>query len=206
MAAGAMPSRIAPEEYLERERKATFKSEYWLDFVYAMSGVTETHDLICVNLLANLHRRLAGRPCRLHTSDTKVGVTKKRGFAYPDLTLTCGERKFYDAVKDVLTNPTVIFEVLSDSTRAFYQGGKWDEYQKLESLRHYVLVEQKARTVRHYARTSEGDWRFQTITAPDAVLRLAAVEIELPLAEIYWEIQFPPAEPDVEDTDGTPKL
>lgn len=188
MAAVPQPAKITPEEYLERERKAEHKSEYWHGEVFAMAGVTESHDLICVNLVAHLFRRLAGRPCRLHTADMKVGVTKKRGFAYPDLSVSCGERKFYDATRDVLTNPTVIFEVLSDSTRSLDETRKFYEYQKIESLRHYVLIEQRKRCVYHYERGDDGRWPFEILEAPGANLKLNAIGVELPLDEIYWEI------------------
>ncbi len=194
--AATTPQASTPEEYLGRERKAAHKSEYWHGLVYTMAGDSANHDTICVNLVANLHRRLAFGKCRLHTSDMKVGVTKRRGFAYPDLTITCGQRKYYDAVEDVLNNPTVIFEVLSDSTREFDQTTKWDEYQKLESLRHYVLIEQESRWVRHYERLENRRWTFEVLSAPDASLKLAATAIDLPLDEIYAEITFPAAEPD----------
>ncbi|MBY0508303.1 MAG: Uma2 family endonuclease [Bryobacteraceae bacterium] len=189
-----LPQKISAEDYLAQERAAFHRSEFWHGRVSAMAGATENHELICSNLSRFLQNRLGSAACRVFSGSMKVGATKKQGLAYPDLTIVCGARLFFDTVRDVLVNPTIIFEVLSDSTREFDQTVKWDEYQKLESLRHYVLVEQKKRQVRHYERagpSEPGRWSFEVISAPNAALNLRAAEVELPLDEIYWEIAFP---------------
>ena len=188
--------KLTPDEYLALERVASSKSEYWHGQVFAMAGSTENHDLICSNLSRFIQNRLAGSPCRVFSSNMKVGATKKSGFAYPDLTVACGERHFYDDVRDVLTNPAVLFEVLSDSTRAFDQGEKFREYQRLDSVRHYVVVEQSRREVAHYERSDGNRWTYELLDAPEASLRLEALGIDLPLAEIYHEIEFVPVEQD----------
>ncbi len=184
---------MTADEYLAAERKAEFKSEFWLGQVYAMAGAVERHEKLCSNLSRFLQNRLDGRPCQVFGSNMKVGATKKRGFAYPDVTVTCGELQFYDDTRDVLTNPTAIFEVLSDSTREFDFAGKFREYQRLESLQHYVLIEPRQRSVTHYARGTEGQWIYLLLTAEADVLRL--LDIELPLAEIYHQVEL---EPDLE--------
>ena len=181
------------EDYLAAERLAEFKSEFWLGQVYAMAGAVERHELICSNLSRFLQVRLEGRPCQVFGSNMKVGATKKRGFAYPDATVVCGERQFYDATRDVLTNPAAIFEVLSDSTRAFDYAGKFEEYQRLDSLRHYVLIEPQRRSVTHCERGAQGQWIYVLLTREADVLRL--LDIELPLAEIYNQVEL---EPEVE--------
>jgi len=188
---------ITPEEYLERERKAEFKSEYWHGEVFAMSGVVENHALICSNLAIHAGIRLRGSSCRVFGSDMKVGVTKKRGFAYPDLTVTCGERRFYDNVRDVLMNPIVIFEVLSESTRDFDLGGKFREYKRLETLRHYVTIEQRYREVGHSVRQPDGTWLSEDLTGENDIVHLAAIGIDLPLSEIYEGIELLPADPEL---------
>ena len=186
--AAPLPQQITADEYLAAERKAEFKSEFWLGQVYAMAGAVERHSDICSNLSLFLQTRLAGRPCKLHGSDMKVGATKKRGFAYPDVTVVCGERRFYDDTCDVLTNPTAIFEVLSDSTRAFDFAGKFEEYQRLDSLRHYVLIEPKRRLVIHYERGETGKWIYGPLSGEHDVLRM--LDIELPLREIYHQVEL----------------
>ena len=188
--AAPIPQRITADEYLAAERKAEFKSEFWLGQVYAMAGAVERHERVCSNLSRFLQNRLDGRPCQVFGSNMKVGATKKRGFAYPDVTVTCGELRFYDDTRDVLTNPTAIFEVLSDSTREFDMAGKFREYQRLESLQHYVLIEPRQRSVTHYARGAQGQWIYVLLTAEGDVLRL--LDIEVPLAEIYHQVELDP--------------
>ena len=185
-----------PDEYLALERAAPMRSEYWHGHMYAMAGATENHDLICSNLSRFVQVRLEGTACRVFSSNMKVGVTKKRGFAYPDLTVSCGERRFYDETRDVLMNPVAVFEVLSDSTKAFDQGGKFQEYQRLHSLRHYVLVEQSRRLVAHYERVTGARWSYELLEEPGARVRLESLGIDLPLDEIYRDIELAPAEPD----------
>ena len=189
------PKRITAEEYLEAERKAPFKSEFWLGQVYAMAGGTERHSLVCSNLSRFIQNRLEGRPCQVHGSDLKVGSAKKRGFAYPDLSVVCGQPVFYDSTEDVLMNPTAVFEVLSDSTRAYDELEKFEEYQRLPSLRHYVLIDPRRTSVTHYKLTDSGEWLYLHYAAENHVLKL--LDIDLPLTEIYHQVELDP-EPDIE--------
>jgi Uma2 family endonuclease len=187
-------TKISPEEYLERERKAEYKSEYWHGEVFAMSGAVANHVLICTNLNFCIEGQLRNSSCYVFGPDMKVGLTKKRGFSYPDLSIVCGEPRFYDDVQDVLMNPVVILEVLSNSTRDFDLGSKFLEYKRLPSLKHYVTIEQYIRFVGHNERQSDGSWRNDDLTGEDDVLRLHAVGIEVPLSEIYHRIELAPAE------------
>ena len=155
-----------------------------------MAGVVEQHADVCSNLIQFLKNRLSGRSCKVFGSDMKVGTSKKRGFAYPDVTVTCGERRFYDDTRDVLMNPTAIFEVLSDSARAFDLSGKFVEYQRLESLRHYVLIEPKKRSVYCHERGDSGTWSYRALTQEQDVLHL--LDIDLPLTEIYHQVELDP--------------
>jgi Uma2 family endonuclease len=138
-----------------------------------------------MNLTPAVGNSLRGKPCNVFGSDMKVGITKKRGFAYPDLTIACGERKFYDEVRDVLMNPVALFEVLSDSTREFDATEKFREYKRLDSLRHYVMVEPAKKVVIHYERLDDGRWVYEEFSNDTDLLDLRAVGIAIPLLEIY---------------------
>lgn len=193
-----IPGKLTPQQYLAIEREAELKSEFWDGEMFAMSGSRANHNIISARIIYLALQRLSGKQRTVFPSDRKVGITKARGFAYPDVSIVCGEPKYYDAVTDVLTNPTAIFEVLSDSTPDFDLGGKSRAYRKLASLRHYVTVEQTCRSVEHIERTSEDSWSIPTLTSSDAVLKLSALGIEIPPSEIYEDIQFPPPDPDDE--------
>lgn len=196
-----LAARLTPEEYLEMERLSDVKHEYWLGEVFAMAGGRENHEIVCWNLAGIFYQLLRGTPCQGFTSNMKVGMSKKRGFAYPDLTIVCGERKFYDDVRDVLMNPSVIFEVLSDSTRDADLSSKLVEYKKLESLRHYVLVEQDKMFVYHLEKTQDDRWVLDTLEKPHEELVLTAVGARIPLADIYREVALPTPAPDAEVSD-----
>ena len=124
----------------------------------------------------------------------KVGVHRgKRGFAYPDAFIHCGAPEFLDAQQDVVTNPVVIFEVLSPSTEANDRGRKFAEYRRLESLRHYILVSQEQALVEHFALQPDGSSILRPLSTGD-VLCLADTGLELPVSANYDRVEFPPTE------------
>lgn len=113
---------LTPQEYLEIERKAEYKSEYYAGEMFAMSGGTANHSFIGCNIIALLTAKLRGSSCRAANSDLRVSVTPHGPFYYPDAMILCGEIKFADNRQDVVTNPVVIFEVLSPSTATYDLG------------------------------------------------------------------------------------
>ena len=112
-------SYLTPEQYLEIERKAEFKSEYYQGEMFAMSGAREGHNLIVWNLAAELHRQLRAKPCRAYINDMRVRVNATGLYTYPDVAAVCGEPQFLDENRDTLLNPSLIVEVLSPSTEIY---------------------------------------------------------------------------------------
>ena len=116
----------------------------------------------------------------------------QRLFSYPDVVAVCGEPQFYDERRDILTNPTVVFEVLSPSTEAYDRGEKFLRYRtQLEALREYVLVSQHRPLVEHYVRQPDGSWSYSSANSLDEVVDLISIDCRLPLPEIYDRIVFP---------------
>jgi len=178
------PEWVSPEAYLERERNAASRSEYRDGRIMAMTAGPEEHSLLSVNLTALLHSQLRGGSCRVYNSDLKVRLPNTLRYVYPDATVVCGPSEFQDERKDILTNPTVILEVLSDSTEAYDRGEKWERYQRLPSLREYVLVSQSHATVERYCR--QGDlWIYALTSGLEASVMLESIGVTLPLADIY---------------------
>ncbi len=186
-------ARVTPEEYLERERQADYKSEYWNGEIVAMAGGSEQHSLICVNISGELRARLKDKPCRTYSSDLRVRATRTRYF-YPDVSIVCGEPEFADEVVDMLLNPVVLLEVLSPSTEDKDRGLKFAFYRQISSLTHYLMVSQDEPHVEHYARQDDNHWLLADLRGLDAVLRLPSIGCELPLSEVYARVEFPPAE------------
>jgi Uma2 family endonuclease len=136
MVAEAWPQlrRFTPEEYLEIERKATFKSDYLNGQIYAMAGGDPKHSAVAANVITALSMQLWDRPCQVFTSDLKVRTTPGGLFAYPDASVVCGDLEFHDNREDVVTNPVILVEVLSPSTAAYDRLVKFDQYRQIPNL------------------------------------------------------------------------
>ncbi|MDT5060516.1 MAG: hypothetical protein QOH63_975 [Acidobacteriota bacterium] len=188
------------DEYLALERESEERHEYLDGQIYEMAGESPEHGAICVNISGQLYNQLRGRDCQVFSKDMKVrsGPAPKRGqttkglFSYPDLLVVCGELKFHDEHRDVLTNPTVIIEVLSPTTEAFDRGEKWMRYQTwLPELSDYLLVSQSSLHVDHFHRQASGQWLYSLANELEGSLHLASIDCTLQLAEIYDRIVFP---------------
>ena len=139
----ALPKpKLTVAEYLARERRAEFKSEFFNGEVFAMAGASRAHNFVKENLIGELFARLKGGPCRTLSSDQRVSVAATGLYAYPDIIILCGPAVSDPADDDTLTNPTVLIEVLSPSTERYDRGAKFRNYQKIPSLLEYVLVAQ----------------------------------------------------------------
>ncbi len=183
---------VSPDDYLQSERAAAFKSEYYSGQVWAMSGVSREHDTIAVNLTALLRPALRGTPCRQFTSDMRVTVADTL-YTYPDLSVVCGEVRFIDAHVDTLTNPTVLIEILSPSTANYDRTAKFGRYRRLPSLREYVLVHQDASFVERFERFDD-IWAAYEYRRLAVVLELSSIGITVPLAGIYEDVSFAPSD------------
>ena len=133
---------LTPEQYLEIERKAERKSEYWNGEMFAMAGATAPHNLVASNTSSLAHAQLRSKPCRVYQSDMRVRVLATGLNTYPDVVIVCGEQRFLDGHQDTLLNPKVIVEVLSPSTEAYDRGLKFAHYRQIESLDPYLLLSQ----------------------------------------------------------------
>ena len=181
---------FTPEEYLDLERQSEIRHEFLDGTVYAMSGESPAHSTICFNLAGILHLQLRSTNCRGFSPNMKVRAGEAGLYAYPDLAVVCGEPTFHDKHKDVLLNPTVIFEVLSRSTQAYDRGEKFERYKSIETLRDYVLVSQDRPRLEHFSLQSDGSWAHAELEGVDAALTLDSINCHVALADIYDRIDF----------------
>jgi Uma2 family endonuclease len=179
---------FTPEEYLALERKAETKSEYVDGLLVAMSGATRAHILITVNLVRELSQQLRGRPCEVYAQDMRVRIAEGGMYAYPDVAAVCGEPEFEDNEFDVLLNPTLVVEVLSDSTEGYDRGLKSARYRRRASLQEYVLVAQDRVSVERYSRQGE-QWVLTEATGLDDVMELPSIGCALSLRDVYDRVQ-----------------
>jgi Uma2 family endonuclease len=176
---------ITPEEYLEADRKAEFKSEYLDGQVFAMSGASRRHNLIVGKLIVALGVQLHGRPCEVYPSDMRLRVPETGLYTYPDVTVVCGTPELQDGHFDILLNPTVLVEVLSESTERTDRGRKSLHYRRIRSLAQYLLVSQDEPLVESYRRTGEAEWQLTEAVGVDASVTLDSIGCTVELSELY---------------------
>jgi Uma2 family endonuclease len=173
------------EEYLAIESKAECKSEYVDGEMYAMSGASLRHNTIVANVIIELGQQLRGRPYSVLTSGMKVLMPDSRKFFYPDVSVLCGEPQFHDDREDIILNPTLIVEVLSESTAAFDRGEKFRAYQQLVSLQEYILISQDVNVVEQYVRQTRESWTYTAAFGMESILNLPSIECTLSLQAVY---------------------
>jgi Uma2 family endonuclease len=179
------------DEYLDYERYAESRHEFLDGTVYAMAGESPRHSSICFNLYTTTGSQLRGTRCRGFSPNMKVASSNKGLFSYPDLAIVCGEPLYHDDKQDVLTNPQVIFEVLSPSTQNYDRGEKFLRYTNtIETLTDYVLISQDAPFVEHFQKQRDGNWLKTEVSGLESILHLDAIECEIPLSELYYLIDF----------------
>jgi len=181
--------RMTPQEYLRSERHAETKSEFNGGIVTAMAGASWKHNIITSNIQGELRAQLRGTSCVAVANDLRVRVAECDKYYYPDIVVVCGEPQFEDAELDTLLNPTLIVEVLSDSTAAKDRGEKLECYRTLDALNTYVLVAQDRPFIEIYRRQENG-WLYSTINSMDAAVPLDSIGGELQLADVYDRIEF----------------
>lgn len=180
-----MEPPLSPEEYLLRERKAEYKSEYYGDRLVAMTGASRLHNLVSGNAFFHLKAQVRGRACEIYSGDMRVRVPTETGYVYPDVVVACGEPRFEDAELDTLVNPTVVVEVLSPSTERYDRGEKWEHYRRVPSLRQYVLLAQDRPHAEWFTRHEGGLWLFAEAAGAEAEIRLESIGSTLRLADVY---------------------
>ena len=193
MARHPRPS-LSFDDWLEGERAAIeARSEYIGGEVFAMTGASEPHNTVVMNIGSELRAQMKGRPCRVYANDMKVRIRGADAGTYPDLVALCGERELQDGRRDVLLNPTLIVEVLSDSTEAYDRGTKFALYRQIPSLQEYLLVSQGRVQVELYTRGPNDTWTLRDYRAPTEAVALASVGCTLALSEVYDKVDFEPA-------------
>jgi len=182
--------RISVQDYLQRERQATFKSEFFQGEIFARAGGSASRSLIAANFVRESRNALKDKPCTVFSSDLRVRVEPTGLYTYPDATIVCGELKFDDDQRDTVVNPTVIVEVLSDATEKYDRGRKANHYRQISTLKELVLIAQDQPHVERFTRQANGDWLFHEEEELTAGFELPSLGISVLLAELYRNVPF----------------
>lgn len=177
---------LTPEEYLKLEEQSDIKHEYINGYVYAMAGASDAQVTLAGNLFALLRNHIRGSGCRVYIADMKARIESKNRYYYPDVMVTCDRRD--RELPNHKQFPCLIVEVLSHSTEAFDRGDKFIDYQQLESLQEYVLINTKGQRVECFRRNDEGFWVLQYYTS--ATFQLRSINFEETIEALYEEVEF----------------
>lgn len=194
---------ITEAEYLKFERNATEKHEYFqgeirllqrnddaINEVNAMSGASKSHNEIFSNIFGELKLKLKGKPCRPYGSDFRVNIPDLTLYTYPDVSVICNEPNLTDSENDTFTNPTIIVEILSKSTRNYDLGGKFLLYKQIASLKEYILVDSEEIKVIKYFKNADNSWLMTEVNVIESSFKLDSIQLEINLTDVYDNVKF----------------
>lgn len=185
MAAHPQTAYVSLADYLAAEETAEFRSEYIDGRVVAMVGGSFRHNRIIHNLHLALGGQLQGGPCGMVSQGMRLKVHRAERVLYPDVMIYCGDPHVENDGGEFMMDPSVIIEVLSDSTADYDHGTKWESYRRIPTLRDYLLVSQDAPRVERYSRHGDGFWLFSETAGLEQEVRLDGIGVTLRLADVY---------------------
>lgn len=183
------PRAYTPEEYLQLEETAEYKSEYRDGEIIPMTGGTTNHNEISLNLATNLRFSLKKQNYRVYMADVRLWIPHYRVYTYPDVMLIKGEPVYTDKGTTTVMNPSLIAEVLSPSTQNYDQGDKFAYYRSIPQMQEYILISQQRYHVMQHTKTEAG-WLLSEHEAEDAIIKLTSVNLEVELADLYLGVDF----------------
>ena len=180
----------SPIEYLELEVISEYRHEYIDGQIIRMTGGTPNHNQIAGNFYAALNIAFKRQPYRVFVADQRLWIPKKRIHTYPDVMVVAGSLEFSEGRTDTITNPLVICEVLSKSTKSYDRDEKFAAYRTIPSFQEYVLIDQYKKHVEQYSKTDENKWIFSEYEEENSILMLCSIQFQISLSDIYDKVDF----------------
>jgi Uma2 family endonuclease len=178
-----------PEEYLEFEVNSENRHEFINGEIVLMTGGTPNHNQIALNLSGALNFALKRQPYRVFVTDQRLWIPRKRIYTYPGVMVVQGELQFQEGRRDTITNPLIIAEVLSESTRSYDKDAKFAAYRTIPSFQEYLLIDQYTMHIEHYFKTERKRWIFYEYDDADEILSLNSFSFQITLADIYNKVE-----------------
>jgi Uma2 family endonuclease len=172
-------------EYLEMEKNALEKHEYYRGEIFAMAGAGSIHNIIFRNTFGNLFVSLRGKPCQPYGSDLRIHIPENSLFTYPDISVICGDIVSSGEDRDTATQPTVIIEILSHFTKNYDRGEKFMLYRAIPALKEYILIDSELIHVEHFAINKEGLWQLKEYNKPEEKILIEILGVQLLVGDIY---------------------
>ena len=190
MGSKANTPHYSHQQYLELEDQNETRSEYHDGEIFAMAGGTEGHSRIAGNLIREAGNAIFDRECSVFEGNLKIRIEAANSTVYPDAMIVCDPIQYHQDRKDIITNPTIVFEVLSEGTAGYDRGGKFRKYQQLPSLKEYVLIEQSEAQVDLFRKSDSGLWTLHSWAGLEGAVECRSLAIRLPLNGIYHRVPF----------------
>jgi Uma2 family endonuclease len=173
------------EEYLEMERASNVKHEYYQGEIFAMSGANPRHNFIFSNVFGEMCIQLKNSACHPFGSDMRMHIPENTLFTYPDISVYCGDPTITDIDEDTVTQPSIIIEILSKSTRDYDRGKKFNLYCDIPTLKEYVLIDTEKICVEVYRINAHKQWGLQEYKTLEETVQLPTVDVSLLVKDIY---------------------
>jgi Uma2 family endonuclease len=186
----ATSKRFTVVEYLEREAQAEFKSEFVDGEIIPMAGATANHNKIALNFCRLFPLTINGQDYDTFMSDMRLWMTDHNRYTYPDVMVVEGESSFTDDKQTAITNPCLIVEILSNSTRGYDRADKFKLYRSIPAFKEYILIYQGSYAVEQYCKQTDGKWILTEYIGLDAVLKLETIDFEISLRDLYKRVVF----------------
>ncbi len=179
-----------PEEYLELEAKAEYKSEYLDGKIIPMTGGTTNHNKIAGNFYRQFPLTIAGQDYDIYIGDVRLWIPEYRHYTYPDIMIVEGETVYEGKGTTTITNPLIVMEVLSKSTQQTDKTSKFRYYRSLPSFQEYILVNQYSYYAEQYVKQKNEQWLLRDYQGEESILALANLEFEISFLELYKRVSF----------------
>jgi Uma2 family endonuclease len=177
------------EEYFALEESSQEKFEFENGEVFAMSGGSLPHNLIAGNVVTALNNKLADRDCMVLGSDMRTAIDPTQSYVYPDAQVICGKVEYAEGRNDIVKNPVLVVEVLSESTELYDRGKKFKKYQTLPSFKEYVLISQTEPVVETFVRQDQNHWLYTLVEGMEATLHISSINATISLSDIYRKVE-----------------
>jgi|UPI0004AFEF57 Uma2 family endonuclease len=179
-----------PEEYLTLEEKATEKHEYRDGEIVLMPGGTTNHNQIALNFCRKFPLTIKEQDYYIYINDVRLWIPQYCVFTYPDVMVIKGKPIYEGSSKTNVTNPLIIVEVLSQSTRDYDRTDKFEFYRSIPEFKEYILIDQDRFYVTQYFKQGDGKWIFNDYKGAESVLKLASDEFEISFQDLYERVDF----------------
>ena len=182
--------KYTAEEYLELEETSLEKNEFYKGEIFAMAGASIPHNQIVANSLIEIGNYLKDKKCRIFPSDLKIHAFTNSLFTYPDLSIVCGKIETLLNKKDIVTNPTVLIEVLSETTQDYDRGAKFKLYRDIESLKEYILISSLETLVEKYDKQTDGSWVLHEYKSETDAFKITSIDLLVTVKDLYRDVDF----------------